>query len=272
MPIVDSHCHVSPVWYGPVEDLLFQMGRNGVEQAILIQIQHQFDNSYQYECARRYPGRFAPVVVIDTARPDAVAELERQAALGASGVRFQPTVRSAGDDPLAIWRAAARLRLPVSCVGTSAAFAADDFAALVAALPELTIVIEHLGGSGPATHPGGFPDDDARATRERVFGLARFPNTRIKIPGLGEFARRALPVTQPFPFVAPIPDYLAQVYRAFGPRRMMWGSDFPPVAGREGYANALRLVRDEFAAMPGVTDEDRDWIFGRTALDVFAIR
>ena len=26
-----------------------------------------------------------------------------------------------------------------------------------------------------------------------------------------------------------------------GPRRMIWGSDFPPVSGREGYRNALRL-------------------------------
>lgn len=76
-------------------------------------------------------------------------------------------------------------------------------------------MIEHLGGSGPDL------DDEARALRERAFALARFPNTYIKIPGLGEFVRRAIPVTQPFPFVPPVPDYLAQVYRAFGARRMM---------------------------------------------------
>ncbi len=266
MPIVDSHCHVSPVWYEPVESLLFQMERNGVDHAILIQMQNQFDNDYQYECVRRYPGRFAPVVVIDSAHPDAPQELARQAALGASGVRFQPTVRSAGDDPLLLWRMAARLGLSISCIGTSALFASDDFAALIAALPELPIVIEHLGGSSPDL------DDESRALRERAFALARFPNTYIKIPGLGEFVRRALPVTQPFPFVPPIPDYLAQVYRAFGARRMMWGSDYPPVAGREGYENALRLVQAEFAALAGVSDEDREWIFGRTALAVFPVR
>ena len=266
MPIVDSHCHVSPVWYGQADDLLFQMDRNGVDHAILIQIQQEFDNDYQYEVARQYPGRFAPVVVIDTTSPDASQELERQASLGASGVRFQPTVRSAGNDPLLIWRTAARLGLPVSCVGPSAAFASDDFAALVEALPDLTIVIEHLGASGPD------PDAAARALREKVFALSRFPNTRIKIPGLGEFCQRALPVTQPFPFVAPLPDYLEQVYRAFGPRRMMWGSDFPPVSSREGYALALKFVQDEFRRMPGVTDEDRDWIFGHTALSVFSLR
>jgi L-fuconolactonase len=264
MPVVDSHCHVSPVWYGPADDLLYQMGRNGVDHAILIQIQHEFDNDYQHDLVRQHPGRFASVVVVDTARPDAARELERQASLGASGVRFQTYMRSPGDDPLLIWRAAERLGLAVSCVGPSDDFASERFAALVEELPNLTIVIEHLGMVKVGeTEP---------EVIERIWGLARFPNTRIKIPGLGEFCRRALPVTQPFPFVTPIPDYLAQVYRAFGPRRMMWGSDFPPVSGREGYEHALTLTRAEFAALAGVSDEDREWIFGRTALSVFPLR
>ncbi len=38
VPVVDAHCHVSPVWYEPVETLLFQMERNGVDTAILIQM------------------------------------------------------------------------------------------------------------------------------------------------------------------------------------------------------------------------------------------
>ena len=54
--IADSHCHVSPHWYEPVESLLFQMDRNGVEHAVLIQMQSQFDNSYQQECIQRFPG------------------------------------------------------------------------------------------------------------------------------------------------------------------------------------------------------------------------
>ncbi len=62
MRIVDSHCHVSPVWYEPVESLLHQMEQNGVEHAVLIQMRGQANNEYQFECVRRYPGRFAPVV------------------------------------------------------------------------------------------------------------------------------------------------------------------------------------------------------------------
>jgi L-fuconolactonase len=267
MPIVDTHCHASPVWYEPVESLLAQMERNGVERAVLIQIQGQFDNEYQFECVRRYPGKFASVVVIDTARPDAEAELERLAAQGASGVRFLATTRSAGGDPLALWRAAARLGLPVSCAGSAALFAAPEFADLVAALPELPIVIEHLGS---LSHPDD--GDPTGAARGRVFDLARFPNTYIKVPGLGEFSRRALPVAAPFPFVRPLPDYLERAYRAFGPARMMWGSDYPPVSGREGYTNALRLTLAELERFPGFDDNAREQIFGGTALKVFPMR
>ena len=64
MPIVDTHCHVSEVYYEPVEVLLFQMDRAGVEQAILIQMREEYDNDYQFDCVRRYPGRFASVVLV----------------------------------------------------------------------------------------------------------------------------------------------------------------------------------------------------------------
>ena len=264
MPTVDAHCHVSPVWYEPVESLLSQMERNGVDHAVLIQMQGQANNDYQFECLHRYPGRFASVVIVDIARPDAPRALERLAEQGASGVRLLATVRSPGDDPLAIWRAAARLGLTVSCFGASADFASDEFARLVEALPELRIVLEHLAG---VSRPD--QDEAGREARRRAFALARYPNVFIKVTGLGEFCRRALPVTEPFPFERPIPPLLEEAFAAFGPRRMLWGSDFPPVSGREGYRNALRLPLEQFAARSA---EDRELIFGGTALALFPVR
>ena len=50
---------------------------------------------------------------------------------------------------------------------------------------------------------------------------------------------------------------------AFGARRMMWGSDFPPVSFREGYANALRFAAQ---LIPLASYEDRAYLLGRTAL------
>lgn len=285
MVIVDSHCHASRSWYGPVESLLSELDRNGVESAILIQIQGEYDNSYQADCVRRYPGRLSSVVFVDTSRPDAPATLARLAANGARGLRLNAATRSPGEDPLAIWRAAARLRLPVSCVGTPAAFAADDFAALVGSLPELPIVVEHLGGLTAADVQTAPADRSARSDARRgatappdgqgqpseacrrVLALSRFPNTLIKIHGLGEFARRAMPVS-PDPFERPIPPLLELAYAAFGPRRMMWGSDYPPVAGREGYRNALQLALEEFSSRPRA---ERELIFGRVAAATFGL-
>ncbi len=264
MMIVDSHCHISLSWYEPVETLLFQMDRYEVAHAVLVQMQGQMNNDYQFECVRRYPGRFAPVVIVDTEQPDAPKTLHHLAEQGASGVRLRATTRSPGDDPLAIWRAAGRLGLAVSCFGSSAEFASDGFAALVQSLPDVRIVIEHLG-----SHSRPDTTDAERALRQQVFTLARFPNCFIKITGLGEFCQRAMPVTEPFPFVQPIPPYLSQVYDIFGPRRMLWGSDYPPVDAREGYGNALHGPMGQFADK---TEEARALIFGGTARAVFPPR
>src|SRR3979490_1543136 len=120
MGFVDTHCHASLHWYEPIETLLFEMDRNDVDQAVLIQIMGQYDNSYQHACVQRYPDRLVSVVLVDPRQPDAPTTLERLAEAGAGGVRLPAGARSPGDDPLAIWRAAARLGLPVSSGGSSA--------------------------------------------------------------------------------------------------------------------------------------------------------
>jgi len=267
MTIVDAHCHVSEGWYEPVESVLHQMERHGVGHAVLVQMQGQFANEYQFDCVRRYPGRFAPVVLVDTSREDASTELERLADAGASGVRLNAATRSPGADPLGIWRTAARLRLPVSCAGTAAEFAAPAFSELVSAVPGLTIVLEHLGSINQPDR-----DDATRSDRGRAFELARFPNILMKVPGLGEFCPRRSPTGGPIPFAQPEPPLLDVAIAAFGPRRLMWGSDFPPVSAREGYGNALNLPRDRIAALPGVTPDDIARILGGTALSVFPVR
>ena len=264
MVIVDTHCHVSPVWYEPVETLLYQMDANEVERAVLVQMHGQTNNGYQFECVRRFPDRLASVALVDTQSPDAGEKLERLAERGVCGVRLPATSRSPGEDPLAIWRKAAELGLPVTSGGRSTDFASEAFAQLVEALPDLTVIIEHLGSSNA---PDGEPAP--YEIRRHVFGLSRFPNVCIKVHGLGEFCTRALPVTESFPFEVPIPPLLELAYEAFGPGRMMWGSDYPPVSAREGYHNALRLTLDRLA---GKSEEERNLIFGGVATRVFRLR
>jgi L-fuconolactonase len=260
--IVDSHCHAALGWFEPVEALLEQMDRNGVEHAILIQMRGQTNNDYLFECARHHPDRFSVIVGLEASQSTATDTLARLVDSGACGVRLAATARSQGVDPLAIWRRAAELGVPVSCLGTSQEFLSPDFARLVQELPELRLVLEHLGS---ALEHETVPPDVFRA----VFSLARFPNVYIKVPGLGEFCTRKMPVSESFAFERPIPPLLDWALAAFGPARMMWGSDFPPVSAREGYANALRLTLDQFAH---ASQTERGLIFGDVARTVFQAR
>lgn len=260
MPIVDTHCHVSPIWYEPVESLLFQMDRCGVDQAVLVQMLGQSDNRYQFECIRRHPDRLAGVVIVDSDRPDARERLAQLADQGAAGVRLRAATRSPGDDPLALWRQAEALGLPISVAGDAASLASPEFAQVAAAITGVPIILEHLGS---VNHPDGEAAPYDR--RSRVFALAQHPHLYIKIHGLGEICPRRMPPTPPIPLDLTNLTLLDQAYAAFGPQRMMWGSDYPPVAGREGYANALAWPQGHFSAEDGV------WIFGATAQEVYGL-
>lgn len=260
MQLVDSHCHVSADWYEPVETLLDQMDRNGVAQAVLIQMLGQLDNDYQQRCVRRHPRRFVSVVAVDAERPDACDKLAALAAEGTSGVRLRPGTRSPGADPLAIWRTAAVLGLAVSCVGTAEEFASPEFFELLETLPELPVALEHLGGSGR-------PEATDLEIRRRVFDAARYPNVFLKLPGLGELLPRAsLEPRDRVPAACCVE--LDEALARFGPERLMWGSDFPVVCAREGYANALGWIRERVAARS--SDAVR-LVFGDTARRVFKL-
>ena len=117
MLIVDTHAHAGTSWFEPVESLVFQMDRNEVDKAVLVQHRGVYDNTYLFGCVARYPGRFAVAAMVDTAQDDASATLERSAEAGAVAVRLSPMQRSPGDDPLAIWRKAAELGLAVTSLG-----------------------------------------------------------------------------------------------------------------------------------------------------------
>jgi L-fuconolactonase len=235
------------------------MDRCGVDQAVLIQILNERDNTYLLDCVRSHPDRFAGVVGIDATRRDVREHLSVLASDGATAVRLRATDRSAGDDPLLVWRVAADLHLAVSCVGSIAEFRNPAFAALIETVPTLPIVLEHLASAARATRDA---DDDG--IRE-VFKLARFHNIMVKVPGIGELSERHLPVGDRL-FEDPIPPVLADAYAAFGSDRLMWASDFPPVAAREGYENALVHAQ---LAIEAIAPDGLRQVFGDTARRVF---
>jgi len=260
--IIDSHCHASERWYEPVEILIQQMERNGVGAAVLVQMLGSFDAGYMVEAAARFEGRFAIVGSVRVEAEDACARLGAVADT-LDGIRLRPSSRSPGPDPLAIWRCAGDLGLPVSCVGTAADFADPAFARLIEQLPQLVIVLEHFGGLAR-------PDvGDRDAIAGSILALGAHPNLHLKLTGLGQLAPRLpdLDDAADIPLdLGSAPALIEDVIAAFGPERIMWGSDFPPVAAREGYANALAWPRAKLSHHSQAAIEA---IFGGTARRIF---
>ena len=148
----------------------------------------------------------------------------------------------------------------VSSLGGVDDFASNEFSSLVAELPDLSLIVEHLAGVGQGAQA-------PYSTFKKALALANYPNTYIKVGGLGEISVRPSELKPGFAFDY-TPPLIEMAYDAFGPRRMMWGSDYPPVSGREGYRNALAGVMDH----PALRDQaDKEWVMGKTALSVFRL-
>lgn len=250
MTIVDTHCHVGLLKYEPVESLLHMMNTYGVDKAVFIQNAGNTDNQYMHDSMAAHPGRFQSAMIVP---PEDDGTLVRSwAEKGIVGIRLPLESRANAPDPLAQWRAAADLGLVVSAPSRVPALLGDPFREVLDAFPDLQIVIEHLGGVGRNAEP-------PYADFKEALKLAERPNLTIKMPGFGEICE----VPLPFDPIPPLPD---MVVEAFGPDRVMWGSDYPPVSGREGYGNSLSVVREYFAKLG---EEEQAAIFGGTALRVW---
>jgi L-fuconolactonase len=99
-----------------------------------------------------------------------------------------------------------------------------------AALPALTFVLDHLGKPPIAT--GAL---EPWATHLRA--LAALPNTVAKLSGL-------LTEAGPHWTADRLRPYVTTALEAFGPDRLMFGSDWPVCTARAPYAETLRVVRE----------------------------
>lgn len=270
MLIIDAQIHVwSPdvstrPWppgrtryaHGPAlgpEQVLRVMDDAGVARAILVPPSWiGDDNTDALDAARRWPDRFAVMGRLDPRAPDAHAQLARWLEQpGMRGIRLTfhlpPWAAWLTDGSLDwFWAEAERYGVPlmISVPGQAAAVAA-----IAARHPRLRLILDHLARRGE------LKDDAAFADLDDVLALSRYPNVAAKVSALPCYSTEAYP----FPGLHP---HIRRVYDAFGPRRMLWGTDYSrlPVP----YRDALRLFT-EGLGFP--TAEDREWILGRAAAE-----
>ncbi len=125
---------------------------------------------------------------------------------------------------------------------------------LVDAAPDVAFVLDHL--AKPAIRDGA---------REPWLGnfreLARRPNVCCKVSGLVTEARQDWRGEDLRP-------YLDAAFAAFGPRRLMFGSDWPVCRLAAEYAEVVRLVTDYLAPLPAA---DRGAVLGGTAAALYGV-
>mgnify|MGYP002624161894 CR=1 FL=1 len=72
---------------------------------------------------------------------------------------------------------------------------------------------------------------------KKLLALARFDRVHVKISHLWRLSHQKYPYLDTH-------EQVKKLYDAFGPQRLMWGSDWPAVEDFCGYAKALALYRD----------------------------
>jgi L-fuconolactonase len=268
-PIIDSHVHIwkhdpkypwaketrHPPKHDATPEMLLELMRsNAVDRSVLVQVIHyRWDNSYLADALKQYPERFRGVARVnpeDPAAPDHVSGLAGQQ--GFTGVRLTPPADARGDwirgplmDPL--WARCRDLNLSMSVLAPIERI--PDVMRVIDRFPDLDVVIDHMADCPP----------DRPELLKHLLALKRYPCVYVKASHTWAISR------QPYPY----PDSQAQVkrlYDAFGPKRLMWGSDWPLVEAYCGYAKALKMVRDE---MPFLNAEDKRWIMSKNIERIF---
>ena len=122
---------------------------------------------------------------------------------------------------------------------------------LIAAYQRITWLIDHMGR----------PRHDMSAPDFRpVLELAGFDRVYVKVSGFYGFTQD----TAEYPY-CDLHRFVIALRDAYGSRRLLWGSDVPPVLDFSSYTQTFRCLHH----IPGLTSCDLEWILGRTAEELF---
>ena len=228
-----------------ITDLVAEMDAAGVARAVIVPPSWEGDrNDLAQEACRLHPGRFGIMgrVPLNVAMPEVLAGWRAQT--GMLGLRF--TVRPEHTwltDGTGEWafENAQKYNLPVmiSCPGSLPIV--DKVAAR---FPDLKIVIDHLALIR-------VKDDAAFADLPHLLALAKRPNVAAKASALPCFS------TDPYPY-RNIHGYIRQVFEAFGPKRLFWGTDITRLPCT--YRQAVTMFTEE---LPFLSESDKEWVMGK---------
>lgn len=236
------------------EMLLELMKANGVAKTVIIQVIHyRYDNSYLADVLKKYPGTFqgvARVDPLDSGNADHLSKLVQEQ--GFRGVRLSPAATPAGDwikGPLMppLWKRCEQLKVPMTILAPVVRM--PDVQPLIEKHPDLTVVIDHMADC-PVDKP---------AELEKLIALKRYPKVYVKISHTWSLSKQGYPWLD-------AQEHVKRLHAAFGPQRLMWGTDWPVSKKDTDYASTLKVVRED---MKFLNEDDKSWILSKTVEKVW---
>ena len=232
------------------EHLLARMNTFGIDETVISHVcYYGRDNRYTAHCVNSYPEKFTGVGLLVGYRLHSPDDPENPARLehlmrddGLSGLRLSPIY-----DPDVVW-----MNDPISHPLWSKAeelgavfniFAAphqiSQIRDMATRFPGVNIVVDHFAMIDiTASESEGFVP---------LIELSRLPNVYIRT-SLHNPSRQELPFRDMWP-------YLERAYDAFGPKRLIYASDYELLVMKE--------------IIPFFTVEDKKWILGGNALSIY---
>ena len=192
----------------------------------------RYDNSYAEEMSVKYPDRIASAARYRVDDPQIEALVARtRSRPGTLCVRC--VIRL--EEEIAQYKAGVHQRFLKACerhnvpVMLFVSGRPEDAEAVARDYPDLQLIIDHFGLEQP---PYGRMTADPWAKLPGVLALAKYSNVALKFSGAPSLSGEAYPFLDLWP-------HLHRVIDAFGPERLMWGSDVTRVKGLHTYAESL---------------------------------
>ncbi len=235
------------------EQLVAEMDESGVAKAAIVHSSTTYghNNAYVADSVAQQPRRFTGVYSFDVAAPDALQTFDRWLARGMGGIRlFTGGATHQGDggwlvDPATfpIWERCADLGMTMVVQTTPAGL--GMVATLAQRFPSVKIALDHC--ARPVLD-GGPP----YAACAALFDLARYENVYLKItPRTFDLAQKAPGGAHAF---------FPRLVQVFGADHLAFGSNYPASAGP-----LKALIEQGHACFASLSEEDRAWVWGRTA-------
>jgi len=263
MLIVDAQVHIwtsgTPVAIHrqvnsyTADELLRDMDAAGVERVVLHPPSWDVNaNEVALSAARKHPDRLAILGFFDISKKENRSLVNRwKEQPGMLGLRFaflKPGEENWLTDGTAdwLWPAAERAGLPVGLLVPKRCKAVGEIAAKH---PKLRLLVDHMARARHTHDDSGFADLDD------LLALAKYPNVAVKATGAPSYSTDQWPYRN-------IHKYLKQIFDAFGPQRMFWGTDITrmPCSWRQ----CVTMFTEE---LPWLKGRDLERVMGRALCD-----